>query len=261
MTLKPLQGKSILVTRAREQSSSLQKLLEAAGANVIAIPAIEIVPPDSFASLDEALHQLAHYDWLVFTSANAVHAMQRRAREAGIPIEITATVSIAAIGNATAEALRAADLPVHLVPPAAIAESLAESLVPLAASRRVLLIRAAEARDILPAALHAAGAIVTIAVAYKTVMPASSIELLRRLSRDPSTHIDAVTFTSASSVHHLADLANAAGYSVGALAKISIGPITTAALNQHGWQADAEASTASIEALAAACAHALQLRT
>ena len=265
MTTEALRGKRILVTRAREQSSSLQRLLEEAGANVIAIPAIEIVPPDSFDSLDQALRHLAdnhhaRYDWLVFTSANAVHAMQRRAQQLNIALNVPAALSIAAIGNATADALRAAGLPVHLVPPVAVAESLAESLAPLAAGRRILLVRAKEGRNLLPAALTTAGAIVTIAVAYKSVLPPSSIDQLRAISISASTTVDAITFTSASSVHNLATLAAAAGLQLKTVRKVSIGPITTAALAEYGWHADAEAATASIEALVAACADALDLR-
>ena len=255
-----LQGKRILVTRAREQSSRLQQLLEDAGAEVIAIPAIEIVPPDSYDSLDMAIHQLAEYDWLVFTSANAVQAMHGRALHLSVPLHAPETLSIAAIGNSTADSIRAVGLPVHLVPPAAVAESLAASLVPLANGKRILLVRAKDARDILPNALSAAGALVTIAVAYQTILPAPSVEQLRALAVHPEHRLDAITFTSASSVHHLATLADAAGFPLESLLKVSIGPITTAALREHGWQADAEAAAASMEALVAACANALQLR-
>ncbi len=261
MTNDALRGKRILITRAREQSSSLQQLLEQAGAHVIAIPAIEIVPPDSFESLDLALYQLADYDWLIFTSVNAVNAMYRRAQELNITLNAPTTLSIAAIGSATANALRTAGLPVHLVPPIAVAESLAEALLPIVAGKRILLLRAKEGRDVLPDALTAAGANVTIAVSYMTTIPEASVEQLRRLAKDLSGSIDAITFTSASSVHNLATLADKAGFPLEAFCKVSIGPITTAALAEHGWHAHAEAATASIDALVSACAHALQSRS
>ena len=101
----PLSGRRILVTRAKEQAGKLQEKLEAAGAEVIAIPAIEIAPPDSYVALDTALQQILSYDCLVLTSANAVGAIVERARHLSIPITNLSAVFIAAIGNATADAL------------------------------------------------------------------------------------------------------------------------------------------------------------
>lgn len=247
MAGKPLLGSRILITRPRGQQGPLQQKLEQLGAEVIAIPTIEIAPPDSYDSLDDALRTLATYDWLVLTSANAVEAMADRAKQLGIPIHPPASLSIAAIGNATADAIRALGLEVSLVPPRAVAESLAEALAPRAQGKRVLLLRAKVARDILPAALQAAGASVTLAVAYETIIPPSSIDALRNALLQP---LDAVTFTSASSVHNFRALVGAAAVSVPAgLKKISIGPITTRALEENGWRADEQAAVASVDAL------------
>ena len=208
---------------------------------------IEIAPPDSYVALDTALQQILSYDWLVLTSANAVGAIVERARHLSIPITNLSAVFIAAIGNATADALTRLGLAVEVTPPQAVAESLAAALSPRVKGKLVLLIRAKVARDVLPEALETAGADVTIVEAYQTIIPVQSIEALRlALTRQ----MDAVTFTSASSVHNLAALALAAGSVIPqSLKKITIGPITTQALAQHGWTADAEAATASVDSL------------
>lgn len=246
----PLLGKRILITRAREQSSKLQGMLESAGAEVIAIPAIQIIPPDSYASLDAALMDIVSYDWLVLTSANAVHAMVERAAEIAVPLEALTSVYIAAIGAATADAITAVGLPVELIPPRAVAESLAEALAPRVRDKRVLLVRARIARDVLPASLAAAGASVSIAEAYQTVVPHTSKEELQQALQ---TRIDAVTFTSASSVHNLIALLEAAHVELAARTKkVSIGPITSEALKENGWSADAEADEATMHGLVAA---------
>lgn len=255
---QPLQGRHILVTRAKEQSSKLQQELEAAGAWVIAIPAIEIVPPDLYTELDAALGDVACFDWLVFTSANAVRAVAERAQQLGIPVETLSAVYIAAIGVATADAITTLGLAVELIPPHAVAQSLAEALIPLVRGKRVLLPRARIARDLLPDALRLAGASVTIAECYQTIVPAQSVEALRAAFSSPAHSIHAVTFTSASSVYNLAALAEAAGISLAGVKKISIGPITTAALEEQGWQADAQSMQADVNHLVEACIHALE---
>jgi uroporphyrinogen-III synthase len=245
--MKPLAGKRVLITRAREQSSRLRQLLESAGAEVIAIPTIEIVPPDSYAALDTALRNLASYDWLVLTSANAVHAMDRRAAEIGVAL---APQQIAAIGKATAEVISAIGLKVDIIPPRAVAEALADELAPHVHGKRVQLIRAEVARDLLPESLSAAGAFVTIAEAYKTIIPQASAQELREAHQ---RGIDAITFTSASSVQNFLGLARSCDVSLTMEPKkISIGPITSASLKENGLSVDAEAEEATMEALVAA---------
>ena len=254
---QPLRGRRILVTRPREQSSKLQSSLEAQGAEVLAVPTIEIVPPDSFESLDATLTDVACFDWLILTSANAVAAVAARLQTLQIPVDALVAVQIAAIGNATAGAVTALGLAVSLIPPRAVAESLLEALLPLLNERnkRVLIIRAKVARDLLPDALRAAGVSVTIAEAYQTIVPSHSIDALRRVLE---AGVDAITFTSASSVQNLAALAAEARMRVPASTKkISIGPITTQALGGQGWQADAEADAATINDLVAAVVRSL----
>ena len=123
----PLQGKRILITRTRHQASDLALQLEAAGAETILIPTIELAPPASFCALDAALASLRSFDWIIFTSANAVQSFDTRAKSLAI---MPSPKKIAAIGPATAKAVQQIGFTVDLVPPQFIAESLAEALVP-----------------------------------------------------------------------------------------------------------------------------------
>ena len=164
-------------------------------------------------------------------------------------------LKIAAIGSATAKALAAIGLTANLVPPQAVAESLTEALLPHAfqpdgSPTRFLLIRAEEAREHLPETLRAAGADVTIAPAYRTVIPAGSIDAIRELFSRPENYPDAITFTSASTARNLFALLEAAGVTLpAAIVRASIGPITSAALRDLGPSPQVEASEANVASL------------
>jgi uroporphyrinogen-III synthase len=242
-----LANKRILITRTRHQASELATRLEALGASPILIPTIEIIPPASFCALDAALTCLSTYDWLVFTSANAVEAFHRRAqflRLTQLPRHI------AVIGPATLRAANEIGLSVDLVPLQYIAESLAEALVPEASGKFYLLVRAAEARDTLPEALTAAGATVTIAEAYRNQTPADSIPALQALFHSRANYPDAITFTSASTVRNLFALLEAASVILPAdIVLASIGPVTSEALRDLGREPTIEAPAATIESL------------
>jgi len=227
-----LTNKRILITRTRHQASDLAAQLEALGATPILIPTIEIVPPASFAALDAALTCLRTYDWLVFTSPNAVEAFHRRAQF----LHLTQLPKhIAAIGPATLNAANAIGLNVDLIPPQYIAESLAEVLLPEAPGKSFLLVRAAEARDTLPQALAAAGATVTIAEAYRNQLPAESMQALQTLFASPKTYPDAITFTSASTARNFFALLEAANLPLPPnITLASIGPITSQILRDLG---------------------------
>ena len=157
---------------------------------------------------------------------------------------------VAAVGRATATAVEQIGLKVDLVPESYVAESLAAALAPQIAGKHVLLARAALARDVIPDALRAAGATVDVVDAYKNVIPAGAPELLRQALEKG---IDAATFTSSSSVTHLADAARAAGidFPFAGVRAISIGPITSQTLRDHGWEPAAEASVSDVAGLAA----------
>ena len=240
----PLTGKRILVTRTRQQSSDLAAGLEALGAVPILIPAIEIVPPESYTPLDNALEQLDTFDWLLFTSANAIEVFARRRVPGRVPKRV------AVIGPATAKAAQAIGLNVDLIPPRYVAESFAEALSPQVAGCRVLLVRAAEARDVLPDSLTQAGASVTIGPAYRNQIPAASISLIREAFDSPKHYPAAVTLTSASTARSLIALLNASGMTLPpGIALASIGPVTSEAIRDLGYEPAIEATEATIPAL------------
>jgi uroporphyrinogen-III synthase len=250
VTVLALVNKRILITRTRHQASELATQLEALGAIPVLIPTIEIVPPASFSALDAALTCLRTYDWLIFTSANAVEAFHRRAQFHHLT---QLPKQVAVIGPATLRAANAIGLTVDLVPPKYIAESLAEALLPQAPGRSFLLVRAAEARDIIPEALTAAGANVTVAEAYRNQIPPDSIPALQALFDEPAHYPDAITFTSASTARNFAALLAAANLRPPTNIKLaSIGPITTQALNDLGFEATVEAEEPTIPDLIAA---------
>lgn len=241
-------GKRILITRTRRQASELATQLEALGAAPILVPTIEIVPPETYAPLDAAIAHLDTFDWLLFTSANAVEAFQKRAAEYSQPTKKAPKVAV--IGPATARAVQGIGLTVNLIPPRYIAESLAEALLPEAPGKRILLIRAAEARDVLPESLTQAGAHVTIAEAYRNQTPPESIPALQALFASPSSYPDAITFTSASTAHNLIALLEAAALTLPpSITLASIGPITSQALQDHGYTPTIEAPEPTIPAL------------
>lgn len=244
----PLAGRRILITRAPHQASALAAQLEALGATPILIPTIEIAAPETFCTLDAGLLSLAQYDWLIVTSVNGVEALHRRAQQLRVALRPR---RIAAIGPATADALRAIGLAADLIPDRYVAEALAEALVPDAAGRFYLLVRAAEARDTLPEALEVAGGIVTIAAAYRNCVPAGSIAALASLFSEAPP--EAVTFTSASTARNLATLLDAGGLSLpAATALASIGPITSQAMRELGLPPHLEATESTIPSLVAA---------
>ena len=241
----PLANRRILITRAKDQASALATNLEALGATPILVPTIEIAPPSSYCAMDAALASIRSFDWLIFTSANAVVSFVDRARVLKLNPQAK---RIAAIGSATAKAVTEAGMTVELVPPQAIAESLAEDLIPFAPNARMLLVRAAAARDFLPESLTEAGATVTVAEAYRNVIPRNSMEQLRALFH--TNPPGAITFTSASTARNLMELLDAASLKMPErIVLASIGPITSAEMRSLGLEPTVEASTATIAAL------------
>ncbi len=248
MNSLPLAGRRVLVTRAAHQASKLSDGLRVAGAESVEVPVLEISPPDNFEPLDRALRQFDGYDWLILTSANAVRALVERSAALGLAFESGGAPKVAAVGAATAVEARSAGFSVEITPEKYVAESLVESLADQAAGRKILLARAAVARDVIPDALRAAGAQVDIVDAYQNRMPQAAPEQLRRAL---ASGIDAATFTSSSSVAHLADAARAAGLSFpfAGVAAVSIGPITSKSMREAGWEPAIEASPYDIAGL------------
>jgi uroporphyrinogen-III synthase len=250
----------ILITRAPHQASPLADALRARGLDPILIPTIELAPPTTFAPLDAAIANLTgqgsqpSFHWLLFTSANAVEAFANRL---STPNDLLPSPClIAAIGPATARSINELlGTKPTLTPSKAVAESLAEALLPYAKQpdgtpTRFLLIRAETARDILPETLQKAGGEVTIAPAYRTIIPQESLPKICDLFHSPETYPDAITFTSSSTVTNLLDLLAAAGLSLPRdIPRISIGPITSQTLRDHGLPPHAQSEEPTIDSL------------
>jgi uroporphyrinogen-III synthase/uroporphyrinogen III methyltransferase/synthase len=239
--------------RAARQAGKLSSALRELGATPFEVPVLEIQPPEDLAPLEKAIRELDAYDWLILTSANTVRALTERAAHLGVTLGQQRGLEIAAIGESTATEARSAGLIVAHVPESYVAESLVSALELLVTGKRVLLARAAVARDVIPDALRAAGAIVDVVDAYRNVMPDAAPGLLRAALEQG---IDAATFTSSSSVTHLAEAARAANiaFPFAGVAAISIGPITSQTLREHGWEPASEASQFDIPGLVAALA-------
>jgi uroporphyrinogen-III synthase len=241
----------VLVTRARHQAGALSVELAKLGAEAIEIPAIEIVAPASFEPLDEALRNLRRYEWLVVTSANAVRAIQERGAEVRVAAADFAHLKVAAIGAGTARALEEAGLPVSVIAKEYVAEALLEALPGSFGGASVLIARSEIARDVIPEALRGRGAQVDVVEAYRTVVPRDSVEkIVEAFAEKPP---ETATFTSSSTVTHFFHLLHEAGYvrPDGMLA-ISIGPITSRTLRDHGWEPAAEADPHDVAGLVAA---------
>lgn len=229
----PLRGKTVVVTRARAQSAEITTRLEEFGATVIHCATIEVVPPSNWAPLDEAIKRLADYDWLVFTSTNGVEFFFRRVREKRTDNNPQpAAQIICAIGPATAQALRVEGAVTNVVASESRAEGALAAIIDyVGGPERVrglnfLIPRARVAREVLPDRLRRLGAQVDAVEAYQTISPDVEPESIRRLFREQS--IDAITFTSSSTVSNLAALVGLEDLS-GLLANtvaVCIGPVT-----------------------------------
>src|SRR5215470_8660501 len=249
--VKPLTGRVVLVTRAREQAGAFAELLEAAGARVLLVPTIAIEPPESWAPLDAALG--GRFAWVVFTSVNGVAMARRRVEAIGVGRPLLEGARVAAIGPATAGALRDWGLRPEIVPGEYVAEALVERLRPeIAAGTRVLLPRAAETRDVLVRELAALGAHVTEVAAYRTRPATEETAGLREALA--SGGVDVVTFTSSSTVRSFCAL-----FKPGELPRLltgvtvaCIGPITRATAEGRGLATDIVPEDYTIPALAQA---------
>ncbi len=289
----PLSGIRVLVGRARHQASALSRALRKLGADVIEIPFIEIRKPKSFAPLDTALKRLHEYDWLILTSVNGVEAMWQRMAKLNLdfgalregrsfsPAEINSrTVTalavggrlrIAAIGPATRKAVEQRSAKVDVVPKEYVAESVVRSLRRRVKGKKVLLVRAKVARDVIPRELRKAGAHVDVVEAYETAVPLSSRTRLRQVLANPWRCPHVVAFTSSSTVRNFVALLGVSRALARTLPELrgreglrltssvrakldglrlaSIGPVTSSTLREFALQADIEAEVFTIPGL------------
>ena len=246
--IRPLHGKRILVTRARAQASALTEKLTALGASCIETPVIRIAAPaDDYAALDHAIGELHSYHWVIFTSVNGVEHFFARLAHAEKDTRALGYAKVAAIGSATAEALRAYGIHADLVPKEFRAEAVVEALKDILPARaRILLPRAQEARDVLPESLRTYGAMVDVVAAYETVPELDGgAELAARLTNG---EIDFVTFTSSSTVKNLVQqLGNITPLQQVKIA--CIGPVTADTARNFALEPDIVAETYTIDGL------------
>lgn len=253
MVKRSLSGRRILITRALGQSADFASRLEELGAEVIQLPMIEIVPPRSWKEMDRAISRIRFYDWILFTSVNGVHFFFERLKEKGKDRRSLSKVKICAIGPATAEALRRRGLRVDFIPERYVAESILKGFEKKGIEgKRILLARAKKARDVLPEGLKAMGAQVDVVEAYRTVKPKGVSPRLRRLLKN--NKVDAVAFTSSSTVEHFIDLLK--GEDVKTLMKgvaiACIGPVTAQTVRKARLKVHIQPDEYTIPALARA---------
>ncbi len=253
---RPLFGRTVVVTRAREQASGLAARLEELGANVIQCPTIEIVPMKDYAPLDKAVADLADYQWLIFTSVNGVKYFWKRLEAAGRDARALGTCKVAAIGPATAEALRERGISPDLVPEKYMAEGVIAALQARGPvqGQRILLPRAAMAREILPEELRKAGARVDVIPAYETVPAAVRKDDVLAGLHDRT--IDCVTFGSSSTVENFLSIFSAETLATSGARIAAIGPITAATLARRGLPCHIQPADYTIPALVEAVAKA-----
>jgi uroporphyrinogen III methyltransferase / synthase len=258
---RPLAGRTVMVTRAREQAAEFAAALEAFGARVVFCPTIEIAPPESYAALDAAVRDLRGFDWLVFTSANAVGHFLGRLAGAGKEADELDELRVCAVGEATANGLAEAHVHVDVVPERAQAEGVVAALEAYVGGREhlrglnFLFPRAAAGRDFIPRALEAAGARVEVVTAYQTVRPEAT-DRGRAGALLVGGGVDCVTFTSPSTVRNFAQLFDTHDLA-GLLAGVRvacIGETTAAAAAEHNLRADILPGEHNARALARAVA-------
>jgi uroporphyrinogen-III synthase len=267
----PLQGQRILITRTSDQAGTFSEQLRALGATPVEFPTILIVPPEDWEPLDNALKRLCEagwYDWLVFTSANGVHTCFARLQKLGYDTRSFGDVRIAAIGPATAVEIARYGVTVDLVPAEYIAEGIAVALLDDARKfgeslkgKKVLLARAAEARNTLVTELQQAGASVEVVAAYRTVGVTYEDERGREIVHLlEAQQLDILTFTSSSTVRNFmqwliqcdSDVANALLNSITRYARpkiACIGPITAQTAREFGLDVHIEAQEYTIAGL------------
>jgi uroporphyrinogen-III synthase len=274
-TKQPLRGVRVLVGRARHQAGALSTELRKHGAEVMEIPFIQIRKPKSFQPMDEALKNLRIYDWLILTSVNGVESMWDRMRKTGQHYGFSRSARtsksksdrvaegplprVAAIGPATQKAIEQRGVRVDVVPREYVAESVVRSLRNRVNGKRVLLVRAKVARDVIPRELRKAGARVDVVEAYETMVPQSSGARLNPVLKNTKKRPHVITFTSSSTVRNFVSLIDSRRAPVNNLDGIrlaSIGPITSSTLRELGLRVDIQAKEFTIPGLVKAISQA-----
>jgi uroporphyrinogen III methyltransferase/synthase len=247
---RPLLGKRIVVTRARQQASDLIKYLADLGADCMECPTIKIIAPDDEAPLKRAIQNLGHYDWVVFTSVNGVAFFFKYLFAANKDVRALNRLKTAAIGPATAKRLLEFGLKSDIVPETFRAESVVEAFsIEDLGKKKILLPRAAEARPVLPVELTRMGADVDEVTAYRTIKDLDNADALIKGLEEKT--IDLVTFTSSSTVKNFKELLPADKFKqlIDGVTVASIGPITSDTARKLGFSVDITAEEFTIAGL------------
>ncbi|RPH51191.1 MAG: uroporphyrinogen-III C-methyltransferase [Desulfobacteraceae bacterium] len=247
---KPLFGKRIVVTRAREQASDLVGMLSDLGAECLEFPTIKVEPPDDFRPLDKAIENLSTYDWLIFTSVNGVSFFFERLHANGLDIRAFHKIKTAVIGPATSDRLFCYGLKSDVMPESYRAESVIDAFrTENLNGKRILLPRAEEARAILPEELTKMGALVDEITAYRTrAVTDEASDLIKELKNKA---IDLITFTSSSTVKNFAALLPAGTMEehLGDVVIAAIGPVTADTAKDMGFKVSIIAESFTISGL------------
>src|SRR5665648_116408 len=249
---RPLFGRRVVVTRAQAQAQDQIERLRDLGAEVVAFPTIRIEPVMQSREISAMLEGLSRYEYVVFTSANAVACFFARLGEAGLDVRRLHRATVVAVGPKTAAACRAGGLPPGLIPEAFVGEGILEVLGDRELEgARVLIPRARKARDLLPRTLSAAGAVVEVVPLYDTLPTEPEAKVIERV-----LGADFVSFTSSSTVKNFADLFRAQGLEnrLGEIRAASIGPMTSETVRKEGLQLIVEAGEHTVEGLVQALA-------
>ncbi|MBI3323258.1 MAG: uroporphyrinogen-III C-methyltransferase, partial [Candidatus Omnitrophica bacterium] len=257
---KPLFGRRIVVTRPTDRAREFAGLLESLGAEVIALPAIELGPVQANGAFHQALGRIEQFDWVFFTSPEGIHWFRRMLRPERKDLRVLHGRRIGAIGPKTAASIQELGLHVDFVPATFSQEGMLGGLSRRRlAGKRALILSAEESRDVLEQGLKARGMDVVRVPIYRTLVPAALTKHVKQAFARPgdrywragADRVDWVTVTSSSCVEHVAQALASSGLSsrMRTLRFASIGPVTSAAVRKHGGRVAVEARRATIEAL------------
>lgn len=232
---RPLFGKRILVTRAQDQAAEFTDLLKLYGADPVEFPTIEVVPPESWEALDGAIRRIEQYHWLIFTSMNGVLYFLERLKTAGKDVRSLKGIKLCAIGPRTAQEIERMGVRVDLIPEEYVAEAVIEQMGRQELKgQRVLIPRAAVARDVLPEALTRMGAHVEVVTAYRTIRPTRDMDWIKNLLQ--GRQISVITFTSSSTIRNFVEMVGVeeARRLLRGVPVACIGPITAKTVEEYG---------------------------
>ncbi|MBI4964119.1 MAG: uroporphyrinogen-III C-methyltransferase [Desulfomonile tiedjei] len=248
---KPLFGKRILITRGREQSKRMADKISEQGGEPVLFPTISIQPPDDYRALDDAITRIKSFDWVIFTSVNGVERFFERFFQFNDDIREMAGPRLGAIGPVTAAAIRRLGLKVDRLAKEFVAEGVLDMLSETEVQgKRFLIARAEQAREVLPEGLTRIGGEVEVVTVYKTGLPSDSdIARVRKMLEEKA--LDAITFTSSSTVTHLVEMLKGSDLPalMDGVVLASIGPVTSSTLKECGLTADVKADEYTIDGL------------